>query len=267
MANNLHRWSNGVNLNSADINNKSVKGYQPNDYLESKVLNTILKECSLVSQMIGEYLGKSTNIDCNTTTDALLTQFTNTLNNLTVAKATDLNQNSITGNAVLYQNDDSTTSVLEAPDASDGDSLLTYNIYNGLHWVDSDQVPTSLSGSWITAPTNLINATLPGIYLVKAIVTETKNDDVVTTHVIDELFSIDDTGYKSHGKMAYFKLITTSQPNQDRWVACQLVYNGQGEIRLYVKPIDANTTVLDLTSMAYNSNYDSHVTLKYKKLK
>ena len=266
MANNLHRWSNEVTLNSADIDSKSLKGYQPNDYLESKILNTILKECSLVSQMIGEYLGKSTNIDCNTTTDALLTQFTNTLNSLTVAKATDLNQSSRTGNAIVYQNDDSTTSVLEAPNTPDGDSLLNYNIYRGLHWVESDQVSTSLSGNWITTSNNLIEITGLGIYLVKAIVKEDVHG-VSSYHVIDELFSIDDSTYKSHGKMAYFKLITSGQPNQDKSVACQLVYNGQGQIRLYVKPITTTTTVYDLKDMSYNSTYNDYVTLKYKKLK
>lgn len=264
MANNLHRWSNGVNLTSADIDNKSVRGYQPNDYLESNVLNTILKECSLVSQMIGEYLGKDTNIDCNTTTNTLLTQFKKSLANLTVAKATNLDLTSTTGNAVVYQNDDGTTDLINAPD---GDGVLSYDVYSGLHWVDPEQMPTSLSSDWTTASTNLINVTLPGTYLVKAIIKETRNDDLVINHEIDELFSIDKTLDKIHGKMTYFKLITSSQPNQDVSVACQLVYDGQGQIRLYVMPITASTTVYDLISISYNSNYDSHVTLKYKKLK
>lgn len=265
MANNLHRWSNGVNLNSADINNKSVKGYQPNDYLESNVLNTILKECSLVSQMIGEYLGKSTNIDCNTTTDALLTQFTNTLNGLTVAKATDLNQPSTTGNAVLYQNDDSTTSVLEAPD---GNSVLTYSSSNdSLEWVEPGNIPTSLSNMWATGEGNLITISNPGNYLVKAIVNRVKEGETLSTFEIDELFAISDLNHEIHGKVVYSKISSGSQPGNDTYVACQLRYTGSGNIRLYVTSITASTTVYDLIDIPYSANYNSQITLQFKLLK
>ena len=258
MANNLHRWCNGVSLTSSTIDNKSTSGYQPNDYLESGVLNTILKECSLVSQMIGEYL-KDNNIDCNTTTTTLLSNFENKLKTLTVS---GLNS-SIDG--VVYQNN-SNTKILNDPNK---DSILTYSTSNdSLEWIEQNnlKLSTNLSNSYKNVDANSIQITSTGNYLVKASIKLMKDDILLTTNQIDELLCITNLNQPIRGKVVFLKIVSGSGSGQDVNVACQLKYNGDGFIHLYTQKITNTTTLNDLINITDYTTYIDYISLQYKQL-
>lgn len=258
MANNLHRWCNSVNLTGSDIDTKSTSGFQPNDYLQSNVFNTILKETSLVSQMIGDFIGGSINV--NTTTADLLKAFQTKINNSTVASAENINQSS-TGYGILYQNEDNTTNVLEKPTSNN--KVLTYN--DSLKWQDISNLPI-FEDAWQTANGNAIAVSEAGNYLIRATISCLRDTEELSSVTINELFCIDDITKPFIGKIIYTGLISASQPGNDVNAACQIKYNGRN-IVCYIQPITSSTTIYDLINLIHNDHYNQNVKLEYRKLK
>lgn len=260
MANNLHRWANSQTLEGSAIDTKSTIGFQPNDYLQSSVFNTILKETSLVSQMIGEYVGG--NIDVNTTTSALLTAFQNKISNSTVAKATnlDLLSGSTQGEYIVYQNDDNTTGAL-TPNGNN--KVLTYD--DRLKWTNINSLPILSSSTWQTANGNAIAVSEVGYYLVKATISTLKDDSSISDITINELFCITELGKEIDGKIVYTKLISGSTSGNNVSGACQLRFNGRN-IVCYIQSITSSTTLMNLVNFTHSSTYDANVKLEYKKI-